>query len=280
MGVELWSRCLKNLTEAQRPAAFARFVPTFFAAASRGVAEELEDELQALRDSLWDLAWVWQMKSHKFTLVEGALLELERSLQDAGDWLRAEAALWALAKYARSKRADVAKSMEACLLLLKRLAQVPGLAPLIVSACTLVEVMPSIAALPVVLDRRLTDRTLRGHEYSKVTAGVASVATACCVAHAAQLWDNGTASSLVEELQSRALAGEEGLVAAAAELLSLKDVRPLAAQWAQLCAQASSDVLGSRAKAFFVNDCELGRLFWLVGRLREHALPCTWRGSR
>lgn len=140
--------------------------------------------------------------------------------------------------------------MEACFLLLRRLATVSGLAPLIIAACSLVEAMPTIAALPVVLDRRLVDRALRGCASSKVAEAVASAATACCAATAVVLWEEGTAPVLAEQLQSRALAGEEGLVGAAAELLAIKDVRPLARQWAQLCTQASPDIIASRAKAF------------------------------
>jgi len=186
----------------------------------------------------------------RLTLIEGALSELKKLLQGGSDELSAETALWLLAQYAKSKQADVEKAMEVCQLLLQRLAPLQGMAPLICSACALVEAMPRASVLPALLDRRLTEPAQRGAGHAAAATAVATAAHACCASSANELWLQGSAVALAEELQSRALAGEEGLVAAAAELLAVKDVRPLASHWAQLCMQASPQTVVTRAKAF------------------------------
>jgi hypothetical protein len=78
---------------------------------------------------------------------------------------------------------------------------------------------------------------------------------------------------LAEELQARALAGEEGLVAAAAELLAMKDVRPLAGRWAQLCAEADGKSIGSRAQAFLstIVNLDVCTALWMdCVRMMQH----------
>lgn len=245
-GAALWQGLPGRLEEEQRGPAFERFAACFFEAAAWAEGSE-EDEMERLREALWGLAQEWQLATpSRLTLAGKALEELERSLGGAGNWQRAEAALWTLSKYAKSRPQDAARAAGTCVLVLRELAPVPGLAPLATSACALLEVAPRLDALPVLLDRRLADPQLRGAD---VRPAIAAAVCACCAAGAEALWADGSAPALAEELQRRALAGEEGLVAAAAQVLAVRDVRPLAEQWARLCAEATPDTARPRALA-------------------------------
>lgn len=243
--VEVWSSLLGQLSREEREQAFGRFAAPFFAAA----AWTDDGEVGPLRDALWGLVCQWQLATPlRLTLLDQALSELHQSLQGTGNWQRAEAALWLLSKYAENGRGNVAHTVEKCLLVLSHVAAASGLAPLVISACAVVQAAPCVAALPILLDRRLVDAQVRGADTRLAVAGAVH---ACCAVGKNALWAEGVAQSLVEELQARAIAGEEGLVAAAAEILSEKDVRPLAERWAQLCAHATPDLIQPRARALF-----------------------------
>lgn len=245
--VDLWSHMLRQLKDPQQcKVAFDRFAPSFFVAA----AWADDEDMCPLRDSLWTLAREWQLATPaRFTLLEKGFEELQQALQSSGDWRRAEAALWVLSKYAQGcKSADVERAVDVCLLVLREMLTVSNLEPLTVSACALLEALPCVRALPILLDRRLGDAQSRSHE---TRSAVAAAVRSCCEKCRDALWADGTAQRVIEELQSRALAGEEGLVAAAAQLMAAKDVRLWAEQWAKLCAEAPPGSVGPKARGLF-----------------------------
>mmetsp|Transcript_102994 Transcript_102994/g.188538 ORF Transcript_102994/g.188538 Transcript_102994/m.188538 type:complete len:726 (-) Transcript_102994:114-2291(-) len=248
--VPLWSALVSQLrSEPERLARIfdQSFAPVFF----RAAACMPDEEVAPVRDALWDLVRQWQLATpRRLNLVLHAQAELEQALQAGGDWLRADAALWVLSRYAKEKRDDIAAAVEVCPTLLQQIAAASGLAPLIASTCEVIEAAPNPRALPALLDRRLVEPRL-GRGGGEPRLAVAAAIRACCVAGGQALWAEGAAQPLAEELQSRALAGETGLVAAAAELLAVKDmVQPLAEQWANLCAHANPEEVAPRAEAF------------------------------
>jgi len=243
----LWSKLIGELggSVPRCAVAFGHFAPAFFAAAAWHDAEDVAP----LRELLWGLACEWRLASaSRPSLLPLALRELEEALQGAGDWRRAEAALWALSRYAKTMTEDMKVVVDACLMVLQQLLTVPGLAPLATSACAVLEAVPCARALGLLLDTRLVDVRHRGED---VCLAVAGAVRACCAAARDELWAQGTAAQLAEELQARALVGEDWLVGAAAELLAGTDVQPLAKQWACLCAQAPPDKVAMRAQALF-----------------------------
>lgn len=247
--LELWSSAIRNLSEEQRLQAFEIFAPAFFVGAT--LPEDDADMIQ-FREGLWELVSYWQISTSKrLTLVNQAMCALEASLQGTADWRQAEAALWLLSRYAKSKRADVSRAADICSSMLQQLAGSSGFGSLVVTACALLREMPRVVFLPLLMDRRFANVQMQGKD---CRAAIAGAVHACCVTGAKHLWDSGEAQAFVDELQRRAVAGEEGLVAAAAAVLVARgSVTPLAAEWARLCSELSpgDERLPARARALY-----------------------------
>ncbi|CAK9110319.1 unnamed protein product [Durusdinium trenchii] len=208
------------------------------------------------REALWTTIRRWQLTPERPTFLAIGLHELQQGFQEGQ---RAEVAFWLLSKYGgrevdphlRQAAVLTVRAWDELLTTAVAAQQRGDPLPLMDSALKLLEAAPTAEALPLLLDDRLAPFTALPSALA-ASAAASRVATASVVATA----------STAERLQQRALNGETGLVQAAAELL--EDARPLAQQWAKLCAEASASELPSRARALVacMVRAELCQLWW------------------